>query len=268
MNKFPHDQTGELLEDCQRIPLSEVSDYFESELNFKAKKGDPSWLRYYHYKMEDGRHAYMLFNESMAGEICGWMQFPWAEELIQYDGVKNELYEVSYDLEKGMEVILFPGESTIFLTGGKDLEKVDRPVIEQEWNDFKGPVQILAAGYENQEVFQEVMIEEVDDLHSAEERLETFAGIIRYELIIDAPSGLKQIDLGICKDAAEMWVNGTFAGVRIGYPYSFDVSKESICGKNHVRIEVATTLANKICDSFSKNNVLEPEGLSGPVRYR
>ena len=95
-----------------------------------------------------------------------------------------------------------------------------------------------------------------------------FAGILRYEFTVTAENGLKLLDLGECKDAAQVWVNGKEAGTRIGYPYIFDISGQSICGENHVCIEVATTLIGMECDYFSKHTVLEPEGLRGPVMYQ
>jgi hypothetical protein len=94
-----------------------------------------------------------------------------------------------------------------------------------------------------------------------------FAGILRYELTINAPEGLHYLDLGDCKDAAQVWINGRSAGVRIGYPYRFDVSEGCKCGENRIRIEVATTLVNIECDFFSAQTVLRPEGLQGPIGY-
>ena len=65
------------------------------------------------------------------------------------------------------------------------------------------------------------------------------------------------LDLGDCKDAAQVWINGRSAGVRIGYPYRFDVSQGSRCGENHIRIEVATTLVNIECDKELVGKIID-----------
>jgi len=281
---FPWNQEGELLAGCQQVTIEEIGRLLKSEVTFAETEGDLSWLRYYHYVMEDGRHAYMLFNESMAGKIQGRVKLPAVDGLLRYDAVENVLYDVAYDPERGMELMLWPGEAAMFVSGAsgeiasdmRDAVAEDDGVNaeacggrnDDDWMVYDGEVRIFGASYQNMEDFGELTCVPASELACAEEKLIDFSGILRYELTIDAPNGLTMLDLGECKDAAEVWINGESAGVRIGYPYRFDVSKGSVCGVNQIRVEVATTLVNMQCDYFSRHGLLEPEGLRGPVRVK
>jgi len=264
---FSPDARGELLDDCYQVPLEEVAGYLVSELELTDMEGDTNWLRFYHYVLEDGRHAYMLFNESMAGSVRGKVKLPVADGLVRYDAVENTLVKAAYDAENGMELMLWPGEAAIFVSGDENVP-YEAVCDDSSWKIYDGEVRISAASYQNMEDFYEKLCIPVSELASAEEKLTDFAGILRYELTIDASNGLKMLDLGDVKDAAEVWINGESAGVRIGYPYRFDVSKGSVCGKNEIRVEVATTLVNMECDMFSKFGLVEPEGMRGPIMVK
>ena len=60
-------------------------------------------------------------------------------------------------------------------------------------------------------------------------------------------------------------MNGKSAGVRIGYPYRYDIEGLTVPGTNTLRIEVATTLAGVQMDFLSTQRPVEPDGLMGPV---
>lgn len=91
-----------------------------------------------------------------------------------------------------------------------------------------------------------------------------FSGIIRYETTFSGKAGM--LDLGTCYEAAEVFVNGSSVGVRIGYPYRYDLTGLSHDGVNTLRVEVATTLAGAQMDPLSMQRPVEPDGMMGPVR--
>ena len=91
---FSDDEEGERLVNCIQVELERLADTLSAkagELRLEAEgQGDAAeWLRYYHYIMEDGRHCYMLFQESMTEGICGWARLPVTECLKRYDGMAN-----------------------------------------------------------------------------------------------------------------------------------------------------------------------------------
>ena len=63
-----------------------------------------------------------------------------------------------------------------------------------------------------------------------------------------------------------MFVNGTYAGIRIAAPYVFPISHLVRTGENTITVEVANTLVGKIRDRFSRAMPIAPSGLLGPVK--
>jgi hypothetical protein len=106
----------------------------------------------------------------------------------------------------------------------------------------------------------------------AEQGLESYSGGVRYRrpLTLDAaPDGALWLDLGRVRGAAEVWVNGRSAGVRIWSPYRFDVSELLQAGENTLEVLVLNTLAPYL-DVQSPTFYVFPgqtdSGLLGPIR--
>jgi len=111
-------------------------------------------------------------------------------------------------------------------------------------------------------------IDELADL-SKPDRLPRFSGTFRYEATVSWHDELpKQVflDLGAVYETAEVFVNGRSAGVRISYPYRFDLSGMLVRGDNTLAIEVTNTLVKEHRDMFSVVAQQEPSGLLGPVK--
>ena len=79
---------------------------------------------------------------------------------------------------------------------------------------------------------------------------------------------LRKMMIQYAKEAVTVWVNGMCAGTAVGEPYTFDISELSRTGTNDIRVEVTTTLAFAIRDSFSKYTVLLQEGIQGAIYYQ
>ena len=62
-----------------------------------------------------------------------------------------------------------------------------------------------------------------------------------------------------------MLVNGRSAGVRVGYPYRYDVSALAGEGENQLTVLAATSLGDALGDDLSKQRPFSPEGILGPV---
>jgi hypothetical protein len=98
--------------------------------------------------------------------------------------------------------------------------------------------------------------------------LPRFSGTFRYiggfSLDEDVPGGT--LDLGAAYETAEVWVNGQHAGVCIAPPYRFRLEGCLKAGWNELAIEVTNTLVKDQQDFLSRQTVLEPGGLLGPVK--
>ena len=72
--------------------------------------------------------------------------------------------------------------------------------------------------------------------------------------------------MGRVGQTARLFVNGTYAGIRIAPPYRFEVGDLLHAGANAIVVETADTLARKVRDRFSFFMQLPPSGLLGPLR--
>ena len=91
-----------------------------------------------------------------------------------------------------------------------------------------------------------------------------FSGTIVYEtwfpLEITGQDKKWILDLGEVQEAVHLQVNGKDAGFRLWEPFRFDITPHVISGANHIRLEVANTLANGM------SGAKLPSGLLGPVK--
>ena len=89
---------------------------------------------------------------------------------------------------------------------------------------------------------------------------------------VELPEGVKELTIGDCYEAAEVWVNGVHIGTRIAPPYRFDIASAAKEGVNTIVIEVATTLERKMRamedsgrPSLGGNPPVSPTGITGEV---
>lgn len=103
--------------------------------------------------------------------------------------------------------------------------------------------------------------------------LPEYSGKICYEtdfsIDMQEDEGKKKyyLDLGNVYETAEVFVNGSRAGIRICPPYRLDVTGLIHAGKNQLTVTVANTLAKERGNNvFDRAMPQEPTGLLGPVR--
>jgi hypothetical protein len=100
--------------------------------------------------------------------------------------------------------------------------------------------------------------------------LPTYSGIGVYTQAIELDQlekGSKTwLDLGQVLVAAEVLVNGKNAGVRVAYPFKFDISGLVQPGKNTIEVRVANTIAPHYTTIPAMNLGPTESGLLGPVR--
>lgn len=193
----------------------------------------------------------------------------------------NRLYQVSCHGERFF-LKLFPGEAAVYLAGRPDSVSAQEEhestyrnmdaAIQADLGTWQTPdciVRISLAEYRNPETFY--MVEDVENalLSQTHSIPLDFSGMIRYETEWDMTGEeLGILHLGQCREAARVWVNGRDVGVRMGYPYYYEMADAWVPGRNRIRVEVPTTLAHALCDCFSRNMVVVSEGLDGPMQFK
>lgn len=223
------------------------------------------WLRCYKYLQED-MTVYLLVNSSMNHRLDTAVLVEEAPAYVWYHAEDNTLEAAQPDQRGWLPLSLDRGESVILLAGRQEALPGEgdlpfRPELSGERRELSGAWSISLADYREQERFQPLCVtDQLEDISSKEPG---FSGIIRYETAFEGPA--RMIDLGRAFEGVEVLVNGRSAGVRVGYPYRYDVSALAGEGENQLTVLAATSLGDALGDDLSKQRPFSPEGILGSV---
>lgn len=223
------------------------------------------WLRCYKYLQED-MTVYLLVNSSMNHKLDTAILVEEAPAYVWYHAEDNTLEAAQPDQRGWLPLSLDRGESVILLAGRQEALPGEgdlpfRPELSGERRELSGAWSISLADYREQERFQPLCV--TDQLEDISSKKPGFSGIIRYETAFEGPARI--IDLGRAFEGVEVLVNGRSAGVRVGYPYRYDVSALAGEGENQLTVLAATSLGDALGDDLSKRRPFSPEGILGPV---
>ena len=223
------------------------------------------WLRCYKYLQED-MTVYLLVNSSMNHRLDTAVLVEEAPAYVWYHAEDNTLEAAQPDQRGWLPLSLDRGESVILLAGRQEALPGEgdlpfRPALSGERRELSGAWSISLADYREQERFQPLCV--TDQMEDISSKKPGFSGIIRYETAFEGPA--RMIDLGRAFEGVEVLVNGRSAGVRVGYPYRYDVSALAGEGENQLTVLAATSLGDALGDDLSKQRPFSPEGILGPV---
>lgn len=223
------------------------------------------WLRCYKYLQED-MTVYLLVNSSMNHRLDTAVLVEEAPAYVWYHAEDNTLEAARPDQRGWLPLSLDRGESVILLAGRQEALPGEgdlpfRPELSGERRELSGAWSISLADYREQERFQPLCV--TDQLEDISSKKPGFSGIIRYETAFEGPA--RMVDLGRAFEGVEVLVNGRSAGVRVGYPYRYDVSALAGEGENQLTVLAATSLGDALGDDLSKQRPFSPEGILGPV---
>lgn len=279
----PEGDSGELLWGCVHIELGALVSELKGQglCQMKLFSADQNesigWLRYYHYLTEDEKHIYMLFHEGSFGVIEGSLALPCMQQLMRYDPLKNVLYDPEWSDNGLVSVKLHPGEAWLLVSHTSDEKKQEMKKIvpgtlqksSVEWKRFTGGLMISGTDTFHHTSFSGWKEQGEWENFDLEEECPGFAGVLFYEFQIDSEDKrLASLKLEYAKEVVRVWVNGRIAGTEISGPYIFDISELSETGINHIQVEVTTTLALAVRDTFSRHAVYLPEGIQGSIYYQ
>jgi hypothetical protein len=258
------------------VGLHELSSVMRAEGFYEIKVADyQPQLRYYHIRHHD-LDAYMFFNEHPHHAVATDVSLPERGKLALYDGYANRLYDAGavggadgYGAQ--FKLTLAPFETAVVLAGAglQGLELETRQSAKPDGLPINGPWTVELATSEQYPAFTRWQeLGELSDL-SRQHLLPAFSGTFRYCTSFASPaaSGADSlfIDLGEVYETAEVFVNGTSAGVLLSYPYRLDIGSLVTAGANELVIEVTNTLVKAQPDFMSRVAQQEPSGLLGPV---
>ena len=229
-------------------------------------------LRHLHIARDAG-DAFMFFNEEPARKASVEVRLPSGGACICLKLLENRVWREEA-VGGRLDIDLEPGESQLVVLGGEcgDLVDVASGGLRLGPPKMVVPVfDIAVADERDPDAF--TPLGTTATLFNVYDRLPDFAGRIRYRFAIDgadiglgADGGRAVVDLGAVGEVAKLMVNGLDRGLRIARPYRFEV--ELAGGLNDFEVEVATTLAMRMGDNFSRYLAIPAAGLQGPVTVR
>ncbi len=224
------------------------------------------YLRYYHYTHQaEHTGIHMFFNESTLHKVDTKIRLNGDRHahIYNYDPYENRLTQKPDWQEGEMTLQLEPSETLYLIETSKYYEAaaIETTVMKEENIDCE--FEISAAYYQTPD-----NIEYVDTTTQLKDFFQwrpEFAGYIYYKTLVKKQETTCVLNLGTAYEAAEVFVNGISAGVRINSPYRYDLTGMLNLEQNEVVIKIATNLVYAQCDRFSRNTIIPPMGLIGPV---
>jgi len=224
-------------------------------------------LKYLHY-LRDGAHYYMFTNESTGDVICekiNLSDFGGGEYAI-YDAMHNKA-ERFFSKDGEIEVEIEPYNSIIVAFG--DVSLKDIPLHREKTEEYCRELSCeyeVSISYHNENSFKPYKTTKTLFNVTGRNEKPDFSGHMKYDFAIDvACEGNYTIDLGYVGEMAELFVNGTSAGVCFAPPYRFDIGEYLKTGENKISVDVANHYGFEKKDIFSKFVMFEPSGILGPV---
>ncbi len=268
------EQLLDALADCTAVPLNELVLYLRNKGIYDIEIAP--WfrrIRYYHY--QNNGNLYMLTNEDAGEAWSGTVTLPISGPLMVYDAMENVMRPLdTKPVANGTQIsiTLEPYKSLLITDAFPNTEAIAEPkadgaatLLEQGWTLS------LAESKEYPNFHDKQPLESLKNIGTL---YPDFSGFMRYETDVDLAVGHHVLEASDVYDCAELYVNGTYAGMRICPPYRWDISDFVKDGQNSICIDIANTLDRKV-RSFSDNgpfagmsagNPLSPSGLMGTVK--
>lgn len=219
---------------------------------------------------KQGKRYYMIFNENIAQTTQTQIKIKNSRYVYQYDAFSGKTYALMKDSDTGMyDISLTPYESIVLIESD---QMEDTEALRADENSEKEQISLnekwmvtFADSISYPEFQETVPVEEICCIQEIP-GWEKKAGTVRFSTTISCNDvKCAEIDLGEVFETAEVFVNGTSAGVRLCRPYKFDLSGLLHDGENELAIEVTNTLGTAIREPVSHYLMIEPFGIEGPV---
>ncbi len=240
----------EKLKACAAVPLDRLIGCLQ-ENNIQDISLSPAsrWIRYLHYRYEDGGELYYLVNEGNE-PYRGAIQLPCAGRCYAYNAWDNCLESIQARHETKntlIDVNIVPLKSLLVVFDQTISRDVDSPALECEGERIpltSGWVRSVCPGieYPNFQHHKAVLLPD-----RLAQELPGFSGFVRYQkqLHLDAPGKLI-LEITDAYEGVEVFVNSSSCGIQIVPPFQFDISDFVKEGDNQIQIEVATTLERQV----------------------
>lgn len=223
------------------LTLSELGDELAclAHVTLSPAHGD---IRIYHGVHGD-EHIYFLFNSSAWEPFDGTVALHTAQHCYRFDAMENRLY--THQPENGKITLrLAPCESVLFLVTDEEIEAEPEPHRTTGSLPLTGNWALSIWNNGNYEPYFGTGI--FDGVTKP-----GWSGTIRYEYVVPEGTvpddcGRVVLELPKVRETAAVWCGDVAAGDIIAPPFRFDLTKMWRPGDNRLRIDVVTTMEQKV----------------------
>lgn len=249
-----------ILKNCKVVSEEKLTKELKCLGHYDVLLKEPNpWVRFYRYEKEKTEY-YMFFNEHPYKFVKTEVDFCREDEPVVYDVLNDKKY-----IKKDNILELAPYESVIYVFGDNGKENAKLLPEYGKKTEICSVWEISKASFDEGENFTFYKKTTKLENMAKEELLPNFSGTLRYKAYFNHSGGEKaEISVGMAYETVILRLNGKSAGVKVCPPYTFEVDNLKK-GENLLEIDVVNTLANYVCDPFSRTDVFEPVGLMGPV---
>ena len=266
----------EKLESCKVVPVKELEGE-QTCRNLKTVELEKSWKHLTVYCYHNDGEVYLLLNEDVSRSFCQWVTLPGEREVCVYDAWENKIRGIKSQKQDGETMVyveLAPLEMLVLLSDVPELAIPD-PGETME-NDIVTELDHWTVSHCESKDYPCFGEPEAADLIFGMAKLHPeFSGFYRYETAVELRGEeYTELEIEDAYEAAELFVNGISAGLRVAPPYRYEIKNLLKDGTNHLAIEVATTLERKARAIGAGDggmwtpSPLEPTGIVGKVFLR
>lgn len=217
--------------------------------------------------VREGKKYLMMFNEHIGHTIHTSIRLKDQGYISCYDAMEDRMYQPKEDAF-GYELTLHPYESVIWIISDKkadtveakkDIDRKQQAIFDREWRvEFADSLSY--PDWQKKVPLKKLAL--ISDLSG----WGNVSGTVRYSTtFIAAACSEATLKLGQVFETAEVFINGTSAGVKICRPYHFDLTGLLKEGENEIAIEVTNTLGTSIRDGISHYLMIEPFGIKDDI---
>lgn len=283
-------------ENCCVVSVEELGAALGSEFRDVVLEREEKNLTVYHY--QNGGEVYLFLNEDAAHTVQQWITLPCEKQAVVYDAWNNRILPARTRTVDGKTQVcakLAPLEMMVLLCGAAVPEPEGelsagenrRTEADMEPNAWEGTQEdkqpeavynldaftVTRCGAKEYPHFASP--EAADLKHGMSAAHPEFSGFYRYETLVNL-KGWQEAELVIedAFEAAEVFVNGASAGLRIAQPYRYEIKNLLKDGENEIAIEVATTLERSAAMMGIRDGgmgavaPLSPTGIIGAVTLK
>jgi len=235
------------LKTCPVVRLEELAAYLDKNEVYEVKLSPAdTGIRCMHYLGESNYYFFINYGEN---KYCGEVEILKTGNCYAYNAWENRLEKLSFSSAGNITKVkleLDSGKGTIVVFGEAEGNIYCPPTSQKSVTALNdGWTRSICSALDYPDFSAESAVSLPDNV--AEER-QDFSGFVRYEREVEIGNAdaRRVLEISNAYEGVELFVNGVSAGIQVVPTFTFEITGMLKPGKNHIAIEVATTLEREV----------------------